>query len=272
MGSLPNKRSKFSSKKKAKSEKVKSTKLFKNLKKEMKSLIHKTTETKYSAVTSDPLDGLVKYNSGITVGTDLLQLIPSIAMGTDKHQRVGMQIMAQKLRVKGFIKLDTSVLADASVTKMPTVAVRVLCISTKRNSQFSSVIGNGAGILGELLRKGGTLTSFQGRLTDLFADINTDQFTVHFDKVYYLSQNYITGLGNISNDTKDTVKFFDFNVPCANKVLKYGEASSSDNGLQNITFNPCLTMGYTYLDGTGADVVATRVGLNYYSTFAYEDA
>lgn len=271
MGSIPAKRTKFSKKNK-KSDKKSKGKLFKNLKKEIKSLIHKSTETKYAAVTNDPVDTIVKYNSGITTGGDLNLLIPPIAPGVGQQQRIGMKLRLQTCRVKGYVRLDYSVLADAGSTKMPAVAVRVLAISIKRNTQFSSMVSNGAGILGELLRKGQTLTSFQGRLSDLFAEINTDQFTVHYDKVFYLNQDNLSSLTNINNTTKDAIKFFDFNVPCRNKELKYGEANSSDNGLNNISFNPVLTMGYTYLDGAGADVVATRVGMNYYSTVTYEDA
>lgn len=216
---------------------------------------------------------LLKFNSGITAVGDMIQILPNIAQGVAENQRIGNQIRAKSLKVKGFVKLDLNDLPD--VSSLPNVIVRMMIVSMKTCPSFGDAQGQ-APKLGTLLKKGGTTSAFEGYLQDIYAPINTDVFTVHSDKRFYLSQSFLNAQGTlppsnyVAQDISKTVKFFNINVKCKNKLLKYDEDVNADVGPSN--FAPFLLLGYAFLDGSSPDIVSTRVGLNIDTIFNYEDA
>lgn len=236
----------------------------------VKKIVSSLTESKQAYTSSG--NTLTMFNSGIDSVGDYIQILPSIAQSVLDNGRVGDQIRGQNLRVKGFVRLNVNEVSDS--TKLPQVAVRLMCLSLKNVSNWSSV-GATAAPLSSLLKKGGTTTSFSGVLSDLHAPINRDLFTVHKDLKFYLKQDYINSIGAsvpsqyLNQDISKTIKFFNFNVKCK-KLMKYDAGISS--GLYPTNFAPFMVLGYSYLDGSAADVVATNLGLNYDSTFTYEDA
>lgn len=236
----------------------------------IKKVVSSMQETKQAYTSSG--NTLTMFNSGIDSVGDYIQILPSIAQSVLDNGRVGDQIRGQNLRVKGFIRLNVNEVADS--TKLPQVAVRLMCLSLKNVSNWTNV-GATAAPLSSLLKKGGTTTNFSGVLSDLHAPINRDLFTVHKDMKFYLKQDYINGIGAsipsqyLSQDISKTIKFFNFNVKCK-KLMKYDAGISS--GLYPTNFAPFMVLGYSYLDGSAADTLSTNLGLNYDSTFSYEDA
>lgn len=252
-------------------KRVKKVKVSKTLKSAIKKVISEQTESKQAFMTSG--NTLVKFNSGIDAVGDLIQVLPNISVGTAENNRIGNQIRAQNLNIRGYIKLDLNEVPDS--TKLPNVMVRMLVVSMKTAGSFTDAQAQSPKI-GTLLKKGGTTSTFSGLLQDLYAPINTDVFTVHYDKRFNLSQSYINSQGvtppstYFSQDISKTVKFFNINVRCKNRLLKFDEDVGSD--IQPSNFAPFLLLGYSYLDGSAADVLDTKVGLCYDSTFIYEDA
>lgn len=241
-----------------------------NLKKFVMKVVSDMAETKEAYTTSG--NSLIMFNSGIDSISDIQPIVPALGQGTDTNQRIGQTIMAQSLNIKGHVRLNFNDVADS--TKLPNVMVRMMVLSMKNKPSYGDVT-NSAVPLTSLLRKGGTTTNFTGVLSDLYAPINTDVFTVHHDKRYHLSQSYINGIGAsipsqyLAQDVTKTIRFFNLNVKCKNKKLKYDEDISSDSFPVN--FSSFIVLGYAYLDGSAPDTLSTNVGLAYDSTLRFED-
>lgn len=237
----------------------------------VKAIISSMTETKKAFHSS--ANTLTMFNSGIDSNGDILQVLPAISQGTGDGARVGDEVRAQSLRVQGYVKLNVN--AVDSSTKLPSVAVRLMCVSFKNRPCYSDASLAGSQLI-SLLQKGTTTTGFTGLLSDLYAPINTEGFTVHHDEVIYLNQTYIAAIGasqpssRVPIDAKDTVKFIDFYVKCKNRKLHYDEDFGT--GIYPTNFSPVMLLGYSYLDGSAADTVSTNVGFQYDTTFRYEDA
>lgn len=217
-------------------------------------------------------NSLIKFNSGIDSVGDLIQILPGIGQGSGESQRDGNRITARSFNIRGYLKLDINDVDDS--TKLPNVAARLMVVSMKVTPSYQDA-QTLASKLGTLLKKGATTTAFAGNLQDLFAPINTDVFTVHYDKVHYLRQDYLNVIGatppsqRVSADISKTVKFFNINVKCKNRKLLYDEDVGSDT--LPVNFGPFLLLGYSYLDGSTPDIVDTKLGLCFDSTFTYLD-
>lgn len=237
----------------------------------VRKIVNKDQETKQAYTSSG--DSLTFFNSGINSAGDMIQIMPNIQQGVGAHQRIGEQILAKNLSVKGYIKLNVNDVSDS--TKLTNVIARMMVVTMKTRPCFYDATGSPA-TLASLLKKGGTTVGFTGVLSDIYAPINTDAFTVHYDKRFYLSQSYVNVTGAappttiLAQDISKTVKFFKFNVRCKNKKLKYDEDVGSD--LYPTNFGPMLLLGYSYLDGSSADTVSTNLSLQFDSVFNYEDA
>lgn len=243
--------------------------------KKVKQVLSSQTEDKHSYFSTG--DTLTLYNSGINSGADMTQVLPSISTGVQDNQRIGDEINGKRLRIKGFMRLTPKAATGVPVNnpKLSNVVCRLMVLSLKNTSNFGLAVNQSAQ-LSSLLRKGGTTTNFSGVLSDVFADINTDVFTVHHNSVHYLSQDYLfipasgAAMTNttVAVDIKDTIKFFNIPIKCK-KTMKYDVGI--DGGIRPTNFAPFLVMGYSYLSGDAPDVVDTAVGLQYISEFMFED-
>lgn len=245
--------------------------------KKVKAVISSQTETKQAYFSTG--DSLTLFNSGINSGADMFQVLPSISIGSADNQRIGDQLNGKTLNIRGYMRL-TPKAATGTVTndpKISNVVCRLMVLSLKQCSNYGLAV-NQASQLTALLKKGGTTTAFTGALSDIYAPINTDIFTCHHNSVHYLTQDYVfvpSSTGGtyvnapVAMDVKDTVKFF--NIPLkVKKLMKY--EVTCDAGIRPTNYGAFLCMGYSYLSGDSPDVVNTQVGLQFISTFNYEDA
>lgn len=215
------------------------------------------------------------FNSGIDSSADMIRVFPNISKGTSENNRIGNEIMGKSLHIKGFVRLlpqPTS--GSVNVGKWSNVGVRLMILSLKPAQNYDSAILN-AGLLNNLLKKGGTTVAFTGAISDLFADINSDVFTKHYNKVYFMNQSYIlqpSGAGNqsaVAVDVSKCVKFFNIKLD-VKKKLKYDDGTSSSQLPTN--YGPFLVCGYSYMDGSSPDVLNTQVQVSWDVIFKYEDA
>lgn len=242
-----------------------------NFNRKVKMVLSSLAEDKQAFLTTG--NSLSKFNSGIDSVGDLIQVLPGISQGVAENQRIGNQIRAKNLNIKGYLKLDVNDINDS--TKLPNIVARMMVVTMKNAQNFTDAQGASPKI-GTLLKKGGTTVAFSGLLSDIYAPLNRDVFTVHYDKRFYLNQSYVNATGPsppstiISQDVKNTVKFFNINIKCKNRLLRYDEDVSGDILPSN--FGPFLLLGYSYLDGSSPDVLSTPLGLQFDSTLNYEDA
>lgn len=240
--------------------------------KKVRQVLHKQVETKHAYHTTAN-SSMIFFNSGINSTSEMYQILPSISQGTADNARIGDQIRAQSLNMKGYIKLDINS-SGISNSDLCAVVARLFVVSLKTKPNYTEAISSSTPLSG-LLKKGGTTTGFSGVLSDIYAPVNTDLWTVHADRKFYLNQSHIQNYNSTTNaivpvDIKNTVKFFNINVRCKNKVLKYDNNISS--GTLPTNYGPIFLIGYSFLNGASPDTLSTRLGVQYDAMFSYEDA
>lgn len=228
-------------------------------------VIRKQSETKMAFASNS---AVTLFNSAINSSTDCQRIVPNISNGSADYQRIGDQLRAQSMRLKGYLQMSVQTsLADPGVRR---IGVRMMVVSPKSFQNVAYAESNASVWQSSLLKKGGTTVGFTGAVSDLFAELNTDIVTVHYNKVSYMSQDVIYGTLAGTVDIKNTIKFFNVNIRCKNKLLKYD--AGVDSQLTPVNFAPILVIGYCFLDGTSPDTLSTRIGCMYESIFKYEDA
>lgn len=240
----------------------------KALTKAVQKIIHKQAESKSAFHSVDSL----YFNSAINTTGDMQRVLPNVLVGTSECERIGEQIRSQTLKIKGHYILSS---ANNSLANTR-IAVRMMVIQPKNLSAYPDVVANTLW-LQQLLRKGAANVAFTGVISDLYASVNTDQVTCHYDKVQYITMPYIytatlgvptSGFSTTSIDYVNSTKFFNINLKVKNKLLKYDKNYS---GSQPTLYSPILVLGYVHLDGSAPDVVTTQVIMSYNSELVYED-
>lgn len=235
--------------------------------KKVLSVIRDQNETKQAFTSYGPTD----FNSGISGSGDCLRLVPNISPGTADSQRVGDQLRAQSIHIRGVLQmLPQAYGQNDGVRKL---AARVMIVTPKAFGCWASASANTGTWMPALLKKGATTTAFTGAIDDLFAPANTDAITVHYNKVFYFNTNtYMTATatGITSMDQSHLVRFLNIKLKCRNKLCKYD--ASIDSALTPTNLGYFMVVGYCFVDGTTPDTVSTRIRLQYDSIFSYEDA
>lgn len=235
-------------------------KLSKPMTKAIQRIIHKDVETK----TAYTQQYSVNFNSGIASG-DALQLIANIGQGTGDNARVGDQIRAQKLTVKGFVISNLTYQSYSNCR----LGVRIFIVQPKMYTDLATIQSTASVWTSTLLKKGGTTSAFTGIVPDLMADVNTDAITVYYDKVFYVNTPYVaTSVGDLA--TYNSTKFFSKTINLRNKLMRFD--NSINSGLTSTNFNPVMLLGYVHLDGSSPDTVTTQITMSNDCVLYYEDA
>lgn len=211
------------------------------------------------------------FNSGISGSGDCLRIIPNIARGTADNERIGDQLVAKSINIRGVLQMLPQALGQNDGVRK--IACRVMIVTPKGYTNWATASANTSSWMPLLLKKGGTTNSFTGAIDDLFAPANTDAITVHYNKVFYFNQNTYgqsTASGYVAFDQSHLVRFLNIKIKCRNKVVKYD--TGVDAGLTPTNLGYFMVVGYSFVDGTSPDVVSTRIRLQYESIFKYEDA
>jgi len=212
--------------------------------------------------------GPTSYNSGINAIGDATKILPSITQGTNDAQRIGDQLTGLKLTVKGAIVYNPST-GQYGTYANSRLGVRMMIVQPRQYSNIDDVQSNAAAWLSLLLKKGSSTSAFTGVLSDLWAPINSDYIIKYYDKVFYMDAPYqATAVG--STVMGNSTRIFKHTLKLRNKVLKYDSSVSS--GAQPVNYAPVLLIGYTHMDGSGADTLTTAIQLSYDTIFNYEDA
>jgi len=229
-------------------------------------VIHQQAEDKEAFLLTNE-SSLISFNSGITAVGDCLQLIPPTTNGSANYQRIGDKIQLKTHNIKGYYRIVPNLAAGSY--KFGNVMVRMLVVSFKSAPNYDMITSDPTitSKLAGLLQKGGTTVGFTGLVSDVMAPINRDLFTVHYDKVQNIKQDYVvTATGGI---TEDTLRMFNINLKVKSKVLKYTDDMSS--GLLPTNYSPVMMIGYCFADGSLPDTASTNLQLYYQSRITFED-
>lgn len=209
-------------------------------------------------------------NSGITVGTNCFFLIGNVSQGSGEAQRVGDEISAKSMTLKGAIVYNPST-GQFGTYANTRLMVRVMIVQPKMYKDYTSIFGNATTWMPTLLSKGISTVGFTGLLDDLWAPINTETITVYMDKLIPLQgvfQQTAAGITEMQGSTKFFSKTFRF--PGAGKKFKYDPAFNG--GTMPTNFCPVLIMGYSHLNGGTPDVVTTAIEYSATCLVKYKDS
>lgn len=231
----------------------------------IKKVIHEQAETKQGWTTFNP----TFFNSGINSSGDACRLIPDMTKGTDDNDRVGDQIKVQKFTISGHILFAPQ--GPSQSDSYRRVACRLMVVSPKAFAGYRSAVDNATTWMSYLIKKGGTTTNFSGLISDLYAPINHDAITSHYDEVFFVNQSFFTSsTGAMAGDMNQSTRFFKINLKVKNKTFKYDD--TIDSGLTPSNACYILLCGYVFLDGSSPDTLSTRIQLGYSSMIDYEDS
>ncbi len=235
--------------------------------KKVLSVIRSQAETKQAYMEKDWTD----FNSAISNPGDCMRIIPYINQGTGDNARIGDQIRAQSINIRGILQLVPQ--TNVNTYDNRKIAVRMMIVTPKSFPNWAQAGFNTATWMPYLLKTGGTTTSFNGSVHHLYAPINSDAFVCHYNKVIFLQQSAIfqsTGSGVTSVDQSGLTYFFKHNLKVKNKLLKYD--SNVDTGLTPTNYGPVLVLGYALTDPSASpDTLTTRVRWHHCVTMNFED-
>ena len=242
-----------------------------NFKKKVLSVIHQQNETKQA------FNGIayVNFNSAISGLADVGRIIPNIGVGANDYQRIGDQIRAQKLTFDCIVQFPP--ITGTTLHNNPgacRIGVRIMIVTPKSYPNWASASTAPSDWTQWLLKTGGTTHGFDGNVSDLYAKVNTDAITCHYNKVMYMNQPYVLHNGSTTDVAMSTAgltrhirKVFNFR----NALFKYD--ANIDGGLTPANRGMFFVLGYCYTDGsTSPDIITTRVRAQYSAILDYEDA
>lgn len=222
----------------------------------VKKLIGRTQETKY--VTKN-VETNVVHNSQISA-PDMIPILPTCNQGTDDFQRVGDTIRPNRLHIRGLISIDNS-----QTTGNQVLYVRVLVLNPRNAKSYATSVSQYPTYANSLLKmnldSGTAFTPFVGNQVDLNYKPNPDLFTVLYDKIFKISPSK----DGIEENPASCVRWSkNLKIP---RVLHYQDGLNTP---QN--YAPFYALGYVYADGTGPDVLSTKIITTTDCTMFYKDA
>lgn len=231
--------------------------------KKVQKVIHADVETKQAYHIMAPTN----FNSGIDAAGDAIRILPNISQGTAENNRIGNQLKAQNLTIKGCVSWSPSVGTFGSFANAR-LGVRLFVIQPRNYSEIGEVLANTSTWMPTLLQKGGVAAPFTGAINDLWAPLNSDAFIKYYDRVFMINGTYqATAVGY--SQLLGATKMFNIALKCRNKTIKYENSISTNNPMN---YAPVFCIGYSHLDGSGPDTVSTAITVQWDTVFNYEDA
>lgn len=181
------------------------------------------------------------------------KILPNILQGTAINERLGTSIRLKSLMCQGCITIP----ADDNVPLVngdrADIQLRLLVLSSKTFKVIGDVEDNwtaGSTEYEKLFKVQSVAEAPTGRLSDMWKAINTENFTVHYDKVFKMQR----GVGYFPDVTSTSGaahmpainKPFKINIKCKNKQLKYTDANDSEAN----NFAPFMIATWAYTNGS----------------------
>lgn len=261
-------------------KKVQSDKLSKaDVKEIVRKAIADETEMKYAIAGFDNVAIKAAIPHGlVTSGTgNFFRLMPDVyqsttgGAGNAYNERIGNEICLKEMDIQGFLNY-----APAAVTgvdyKNAKLAVRVMILRAKAATDPALIFDNMP--TDAIIRFGNNTTgvagptSFDGFPLDSFRDLNTDVFSVNYDKVHYLdAPTTLAGTSSVTISAQPTsLKILRHKIKFGKNGLKLYYSKSNDRQPNN---NPYfMVIGYSSLtQGVVPDNDIVRATFNITSSY-----
>ena len=168
--------------------------------------------------------------AGIPQATaQLMRIVPQIAQGDNREQRLGSKINLTSVNMRFFFHIPPS---TSSTALNSSYSCRLLVLSPRLISKYTTMVSNwdtGELLNWKYLRNGDQQTGFLGDLNSLRYPVNTATFITHIDKHFTLNRGQrmgdeSTGLTN----APDAIKHFNLSLKVKSKNLRFSTPSDVD--------------------------------------------
>lgn len=198
------------------------------------------------------------------------QVFPIITQGDTRSERDGSKITLTSGWLKGVITIPSY--DSATSNDRAAISFRLCVLSCKALKSYPEVQANWSGpgnLYTQLLKGDSTAQNPTGTMQDMWEAINTDMFTVHYDKVFNMQRGQLLnpGAGGVGTAHMPAVtRPFYIKLKCKNKVVKY-----SDFGLVEASnYAPFLVGWWAYQDGANPSNAAVPF-IEYQSMYYFKD-
>lgn len=199
-------------------------------------------------------------------------VIPDIAQGNERNDRVGAKLKLNSINIKGRIDIpadDNPILGNDDRAQ---IYVRMFVLSVKNSTDlpFTITADWNTNYDGRFFKDNANPTAPTGDYKDMLSNVNREVFTVHYDRVMKLDRNYPffpdpTSTSGAASQ-RPVSKEFNVNLKVKNKQLMY----SSPTSVQPQNFRPFVCCLFAY--GNGAAPSTSEVPyIEYLSKLSFKD-
>lgn len=198
--------------------------------------------------------------------TYIQNLLPSLAQGTGKSNRIGNDIKIKYAYVRGFVNLLPY---SATLNPLSTpIQVKIwLCSSKTVNTNNIA----STSIASDFFEVNNASAGFQGNLLDMMLTPNKDSWVIHATKTFELGATYASTNGQVGTagyfDNSKMIRPFYFNYGKYFKsVLKYNDQTL------NIPTNKNLFLVFQAVNADGSTTAINCAEYHFTSRCEFEDA
>lgn len=225
------------------------------------------------------------YNNEPSVAADLRPVLahiyqqgqdgptPGTKQPANIESREGSKVHLQSIHIKGVVTVPT----DDSPTSndRSLLAMRLICFSSDKFKSHTAMTENwatGDGIRSIFMKNGSSAVPFDGTLKTIWLPVNTNSFTVHEDRQFYMDRGNIITSGVVSVNTSVyfpsacSYKPFSMSLKVHNKVLHFGQPTDS----KPVNYGPSLILLFAYVNGAAASQ-ATVPYMQFQATTKWKD-
>lgn len=203
----------------------------KNFQKQVRSIVQKELtqelEEKTAVIGADATSITSNIPSGnVSASPNFVRLLPFITQANSAKQyngRVGNEIRLKNLNIKLLLQFPGPA---TLITNEASLGVRVMILKQKDTNDATAAIEN---FQGNKLLENGEITvpgpsSFAGDTINLFQKINRDQFSVRYDKTFYMDRPRSESRGSAPNAEFNERNYISTPKPVfINKTLTFGK-------------------------------------------------
>lgn len=169
-------------------------------------------------------------HGNVSLSSNFIRLFPFISQGNAQYNaRVGNEIRLKSVDIKMLLNFKEGD-DDASNYHDSSLGVRVMILRQKDNNDAAGFVGDSQ--TNKLLENGSISTagpsSFTGTTLNLLQKINRDQFSVRYDKVFYMDRSRKFNTSNLAFNRPPRPTFMSHRLTFGKNGLKltYGDGAS----------------------------------------------
>jgi len=233
--------------------------------------IQEESENKVAVLglTDTPINTAQIPHGDVSASTNFVKLMPLIQQGLGQYNnRVGNEIRLKSLDIKMLLNYDTTSITAGTNSS---VGVRVMILRQKDQNSQTGLISD---FQGDKLMEHGAVTnpgpaSFTGATWNLVQKVNREQFSVRYDKVFYLDVPYRHTSGSTGIQFPPKTKVMNHTLRFGKQGLKLTFGNAASESPTNFPYVMVLGYASTITSSTPSNNI---INYSYSANANYTDA